>query len=668
MKNVFKVIACSLALLALPASCSKERKGAEELAQAKESVELRLPSMTASLENGEGRAATTDLNLVVGANKAGKLVPKPKFKDGEKVAVHMVLRDKSGKASGVGTLDWTYDQKTDRLVLKQTDEGNSIVVTGADFDTNSEWYVMGFIGGSLTGQKVAFMAERELYAVEETEGEELKGLKVPYVFGWTRVGVETEREKEGSSYKYGYSRKDDADMFKTVSFRPLGSVVAFKVGNSTEGSLKLNSFFVQTDAFVDNGTFDLNPNPGQVLDPQALPVLGDTDATCPIEYTPREAKVLAAGQTEAATYYAWVYPTESARKQNGAYATHIVLKGQQDGVVTNTFITDYAVKGKQLTDAKVYPLKVNATQAVRLPLEYVAENDLSSDADVFSGLAPTRLFFDLGANSRRGLFIHDWVSKMTPTVDIRKLPLTDADGSTVVFEARYRVPEHDDWAGVVPSFGAGNGPNGGLGRGWDYAASPASGFHWATGSGTLLSVDENIKIGSGDSNSSGTALLRRYSSSWVMLGSTNVIYAVRLGKLSSCTPGVRNNFGGEPARTYLPAPDNALRTAYRYTLSGQRLTIDIVHVGDDKTVTDAKSVADPAWWTARSGETISRTFNGFNWYNAQSNTFGTNWASYWASNATPEKGGHRVRWNTQVMQGAPVFQKENGLLIRPFKY
>lgn len=625
MKNIWlksKALLGLTAVLALSA-CSKEQGSAKmdaDVAQHSVStVNFTLGGLSASVDEDLPRS----ISLVLGRNKQNQLVPiRKKFTNGQKVPVHVAIRNESGTAYGTKTIEWTYSDADQQLKLHQGDAGNDIEVKGT-FSAQDKWFVAGVIGGDLTEVQrsatdqtkdpiVHVKGERVLRTSQVVAGTDLAHLKVPYAFPWTVLTMETHKEKDKNGLeKFAHGGELSAQNVLTpVTFKPQGFIIATKLGNNLADRLKMEGFSIQTDAFTDEVYFQFNPA-GTIKAGDALTVLAK-DERCPMEFSfldqanQSSTLFLEANRKDDKTCYIWAYPTEKGKTASAIRSKISFYAENQttpDKDYSNTYLTDYeytADKQKRtLADARVYTLRVNATTHVRLPLEYMADYDLAGGRDngftfaidrsvTTSSAGPLRFANrDRDGSARtdgkvEGAAYHHYYATDLPGMNadatynpqglsIATQNVIDTDGATIPFSSKYRIPDHDDLWGVLPRYGGANALNIYVDPKTGNTIDMGSTIQFNTTPGyPTVPILEEIKIGEGIT--SRTALMQYYVAIWNRprkeRGVRVTVTAIRLQKQEDgCELGnLSRLFTGEPEHLYTAALTNHLRSAYRYIM------------------------------------------------------------------------------------------------------
>lgn len=641
MKNIWlksKALLGLTAVLALSA-CSKEQGSAKidaDIAQHSVStVNFTLGALSASVDEDLPRS----ISLVLGRNKQNQLVPiRQKFTNGQKVPVHMVVRNESGTAYGTKTIEWTYSDADQQLHLHQGDAGNDIQVKGT-FSAQDKWFVAGVIGGDLTEVQrsatdqtkdpiVHVKGERVLRTSQVVEGTALAHLKVPYAFPWTVLTMETYKGKDANGLeKFAHGGELSAQNVLTpVTFKPQGFIIATKLGNNLADRLKMEGFSIQTDAFTDEVHFQFNPA-GTIKAGDALTVLAK-DERCPMEFSfldqanQSSSLFLEAKRKDDKTCYIWAYPTEKGKTASAIRSKISFYAENQttpDKDYSHTYLTDYeytADKQKRtLAEARVYTLRVNATTHVRLPLEYMADYDLAGgrdngftfalDRSVTNGSQGPLRFAnrDRDGSARtdgrvEGAAYYHYYATDLPGMNtdatynpqglsIATQDVIDTDGNTIPFSSKYRIPDHDDIWGVLPRYGGANALNVYVdpktGNTIDMGATIFFNSTFTPGYPTIPILEE-IKIGEGITAQ--TALMQYYVAIWnkprKVPGRQVTVTAIRLQKQEDgCELGnLSRLFTGEPQHLYTAALTNHLRSAYRYIMKFEGINIEGTSAGE----------------------------------------------------------------------------------------
>lgn len=670
------------------ASCAKQSESElEERTQERVLFTLNLTGLSATLEGNSDELRS----LVLEPNKDNRLIPTPKFQDGERVPVHTAIRNAKGDAYAVKTLEWIYDEKSKSLTLDRYD-GHGFTVVGTqsgNYTRGETWYIAGVIGGKLIDGEVVFEdSKRSMSASEWKEGLEFskdKNFEIPLAFDWIPVTINADLTIGTGS--------------KVARFRPMGSILHVQLGNAmTEGVLQPNEFIITSNAFATGGKFQLKPT-GQATD--VVTEQSDKLLFTPVEDCSRPYDLTAygytfpAGAVNQADHYLWVMPTAVGRSGAGIW-TQIILRGEREQSFkdyTNNFYTTATQQARPMQDGVIYHVKTNALESVRLPIEYVADYNLAGGRrDEGAGYQSSPIGIGVGGDlrfqNRRSdgslipSYYQDYVASGTPSsnvynyrillgeVDatinpqgkhINELTVWDTDDSKIPLGSKYHVPSHDEWWGTWISFGAGG----------NISPNYSGGFDWTpTANSPSGAVNEHIAVGQAYSPTQG---LRRYYTSEFskpVAGSSasnrGTIYAIRFDKPTPATgklcvePQVLDgNFLNE-SRIYYPAPDRSMRCAYRYRLMGNRLTsslvdsrnmlqVSVVYLGDNQTT--LADVQSEAWWSAQEAQrrVHTRHYTADGYY--QRGTVFKSWATYHAAELRNEASTNRVRFNQNFFQG-----------------
>lgn len=629
MKKLVKQWLAFSLTLGFFASCSQDRSEPNSIVQANgETVTLSL-SAEVSVDDDEARAINYKL-----ATKNGKLMPMPQLQDKQVVAVHTIVKSSEGVAVAK-TLNWIYNAQTRKLVLKDTQRlDNGITVSRFNNDNGVKWYISGMIGGELVSgsTQVVFNGNRQLKGTPAMEGAVIDHLDAPYAFGWTELTINTKSKRDADgSYAFASIPSN-----LSVNFRPLGSVIAYKIGNNQKaGSFTFtpNGIWVDSNTFGDMGTFQLSTDIPSTQPENALPTWTEDKCGSSMYYTfaPGHAPAaIAHGGFANRTYYTWVMPNTT---QVTTPRVRVVFKGKSSRPqtetfkdYTNTYTTDYTLKesGTQgkVTQGKVHTLTANAISLVRLPIEYVTEYNLAGGPSNQPNnirpkpeavLGPLR-FAQSHDNDQSGYYSGHQVCGYI-VVSGNFYPYSGIMGQTLdtgeKIADHYVVPSVDQWWGIFTANPSGNNVIGNLG----YYTNQ----HRFNGEIEPMTVGDNFR-GSYESD---------YSPTYYTVDNATsdaVFYAIRFKANPNCQGIDRvNDYDVTNQRkisNYFPrAVDNSLKCAYRYTRVGgadawrsnnapttpkHRVIVDVVYLGDDRTSID--DISNPAWWTARTTQTITRIF------------------------------------------------------------
>lgn len=654
----------------------------------RDSVMLRFAAEV-SVEDDQARA----LDYKLGKNAKGQLVPMPQFREGQEVEVHTIIKNNLEPSTVVAkTLKWRYDAKKKKLVLKQ-DDGHSIEVLGFNNDGGTKWYVSGLIGGALIPgtTRVTFSGERVLKGVSGNENDIVGSLNVPYAFGWTELSIDTQRpgntrDVSTHSYKYGA-----VPSTANVKFRPLGSLIAYKLGNAqTSGSYEFSpdAFTVASNAWGDQGEFQLNTDIPATKPERSLPTWKEEACGASMYYTfvPTPSTIAHNAMSDK-TYYAWAMPH---KVQPEKAEVRVMLKGRSSSAswdYTKTYFTDYAPKstGTQgfITSGKVHNLSARATHRVVLPIEHVMEYNLAggegftykaSSSPQPDGVTGNFRFAASQNNDQSGYY--NWykvVGRYHATYNPNRLNLQND-----LKNMEWFIPTLDQWWGVYPS---------------------NRNFTWTGGGG--MDFTEIM------ASFSGSKLLRAsYLSDYSAAGerpndsytTDAVVYAVRFKeRRRNCNPVEQSLYYYDPdtdvisskSHTYPYAMDNSLKCAYRFTLAGgtaswadaylgssnftNHLVIDVAYLGDELNPTDLSTISNEEWWREkkRARLVVTKVFPATAYIYAETLQVAHrgSWGAYWSVNAHPNsdtQGAMVDVYDTHVRGQVGWFAKD-GLAVRLFQ-
>lgn len=246
----------------------------------------------------------------------------------------------------------------------------------------------------------------------------------------------------------------------------------------------------------------------------------------------------------------------------------------------------------------------------------------------------------------KNIGVYNWyvcAGKQHPYYNPQGLDL--AEGFNQTNGTDYRVPEQDDWWGVMPSIArdqvdAKKGTTVGgrhhqedLTLIWDRPAATER-----------LEV---MKVGAGTSPT--TALMQAYMSEYSQGYTTDdesVVYAIRFKSVGDqqrqvvTLPFVNpDNTTEDYQRAYFPAPDDKMKCAYRYRrvfrgrlghFEYNGLIVDVVYLGENNSTTLAE-ISSPDWWSTQqtAGKVLSRAFVGTGGYAERDNTQDNFWDNKW---------------------------------------
>lgn len=614
--------------VALLASCKQDRYEPNPIVQEDRETIIFSLSAEVSVDDSELRA----INYKLGKNADGKTVPMPQFSDGQLVDVHTIIKS-SSNVSVVKTIKWRYDAQVKKLVISEAD-GYSIKVANFNNDDNVQWYISGLIGGTLdaNAKTVFFQGTRELTGVQGAEGDVVGSLEVPYAFGWTEFSIDTsgERDAEGSY------RSAKVLSSANLKFSPLGSLIAYKLGNQQTGAYTFapSGFTVSTNAFGDQGTFNLDTELPSSSSQSVLPSWIESAESSNISYRFAHNQgpgSIAHKQTASKTYYAWVMPHTV---QPTTVSTHVTMMGETSRISSKPleiFSTDYKVKTSRLAQGKIYTLRANVTTGRPfLPIDYVTDYNLAGGEGwtyTTTNISPQpdgvlgSLRFATSHNNDQSGYYHWYqvVGRRDNIDNPNGQRLQDAVDATWGSD-KYVIPTAEQWWGVYPS------------RFY---------YHFTTDTVTL-NVDEVMAFGSNHS------LLRQsykcdYSQGFSTDNATKdaVVYAIRFKNRQVTDPvtfaaDYDLEANGRKFYTYPSAPDDFFKCAYRYTRVGgrdawlssrpsiqhpnpslvnanltSRFVIDVVYLGEEIVPTTLDDISKAQWWNDKKakGLVISKTFS-----------------------------------------------------------
>lgn len=662
--------------VALLASCKQDRYEPNPIVQEDRETIIFSLSAEVSVDDSELRA----IDYKLGKNADGKTIPMPQFSDGQLVDVHTIIKS-SSNVSVAKTLKWRYDAQAKKLVISEAD-GHSIKVANFNNDDNVQWYISGLIGGTLdtNAKTVFFQGTRELTGVQGSEGDVVGSLEVPYAFGWTELSINTsgERDAEGSY------RSAKVLSSANLKFSPLGSLIAYKLGNQQTGAYTFapSGFTVSTNAFGDQGTFNLDTELSSSRSQSVLPSWIESAESSNISYRfahNQAPGAIANKQTASKTYYAWVMPHTV---QPTTVSTHVTMMGETSRISSKPleiFSTDYKVKTSRLAQGKIYTLRANVTTGrPLLPIDYVTDYNLAGgegwtytttnmNPQPDGVLGPLR-FAASHRNDQSGYY--NWYQLVGRKHNVHNPNgenLQEAIDATLGMN-KYVVPTSDQWWGIYPS------------RPYYYFSTDT----------VTLNVDDVMALGSNNN------LLRQSYKSDYSKGFSEdyankdaIVYAIRFKKRQIQEP-VTFASDYDPAsntktfHAYSSSPDDFLKCAYRYTRVGgrddwnlarpaifhpnpslvnanltNRLVVDVVYLGEEATPTSLNQISNAQWWNDKKakGLVISRTFPAAGVVKTElpeSAKIGTlvdrgGWSTYWSSSMRDLQSGRMVRsWTVDV--------------------
>lgn len=605
-------------------SCSQDATEPSVSPETGETVTLNL-SVEVSVDNEEVRA----LNHKLGENSHGQIVPMPEFADGEEVEVYTVIKsDRSGATPTIAALKWKYDAAKKKLVLRSST--HDLTIANFNNDNSTKWYISGFIGGALNGTQIEFMGTRVLKGFDGNAGEALGSMDIPYAFGWTELTIETNKGKTANSNSYRFAK---VDTEKNVKFKPLGTLLAVKLGNKQPAgayTFTLKGFTLSSNAWYDQGAFELN-TAIPATDPQKkLPEWKESTCAGDMYYTfasGHEPGAIAPNAELDKTHYVWVMPNQVV--PTGAADVRVMFKGTSSRPetadykdYTNIWFTDYTTVGKasqgKVTEGKVQTLRANASHRLSLPIEYVTEYALAGGDGFTSvpamsplpaGVQGNLRFATSHRNDQSGYY--NWYKVAGRHHAVHNPNSGNLQTAVdVAFGAdKYYLPTQDQLWGIFPSPEI-------YSRSWVATAT--------------LNRNESMRVGSGRDEFK-QSYLSDYSAGSSVNNTTSdaTIYAIRFkARLrTSCAPIRMEGWdydaatGTNRSHMYTSAPDNSLKCAYRYRRVGgssawnsrqsldTQLIVDVVYLGEE--ATELSTISSDSWWTTKQteGKVISRTFS-----------------------------------------------------------
>lgn len=699
LKKLWLIVAMGLVTLA---SCRKdERPEPQEMPKQAvgDSITFRL-SAEIGFEEDEGDLKGLTFRL---EDVNGKKIPCPQFANGQEVEVHTILKSSDGIVVAK-TLKWGYEAHDKKLHLRQA--LHNIAIPQFNSDSGRRWYISGLMapGTTLSGPgntKVVLSGTRKLLGVSGNAGDSIGELNVPYAFGWTELKIETDNESNNNGFRHTTAKN-------STSFQPLGSLIAYRLGNKlTMGRYTFTprSFTVTSDAYSDQGTFELNT---QITgpDPSAtLPTWTALQAPMEYEFASDQPLEAIAYNRLGKTYYAWVMSNfpEPARA-----STRVMIEGESSRPetatykdYTNTYFTDYTpATGSQgkVEKGKIHTLTAYATRRLGIPIEYVAEYNLAG------GVSFTDMTINGVSQQPRGIKGNLRFSNVLPNGSLSPSPHSnDLSGYYNWYEVsgthdndqnpssrnlktmvdntfgsdKYFIPEIDHWWGVYPA------PN---------VASRA----WTA---TSQSLDQNelMCVGYGE-DTLRLSYTSDYSKAFTSPSDGNettddaILYAIRFkARKSNLTPMSHywDFVNGE--HSYPSALDNSMKCAYRYrrkrgsnawinsnnTNINNRLTIDVVYLGqeEEEHETDIDAISNEGWWSTKQaeGKVISRIFpaTGYTvkYTGATSRTFTMRggWSGHWSASQSSSADAWYVRTNSSEVHGFNAWSFNLVLPVRLFK-
>lgn len=332
---------------------------------------------------GSGQTISLDLEASVGDDlrawghelvpQAGRFTLGRTLVEGDLVDVHTAISN--GTVFAAKTLKWKYTGGRLRL------EGNDAKIDLPNEGSfTGDWYICGFIGGTLDATKgeVTATPQRNLKGFTSSPTDKALNLDLPYAFGWTKLEI---RPVAGQTYKHG-------GVTGTLPvFKIQGAVVGYKLGNEqTTGQIKPIGLTVVSNAFSDTGIFTLKPSTPSDVTPGGLPKWTSTFSTTAYTFANLEPSHIAPLSRGTLTYYAWAMP---ATTPPATVNTELYIRGTRSpspGSPIRIHFSDYTpspVTGGLLTRGRVHNLSANAILPVDLPFEYVTERNVNVDGNGF---------------------------------------------------------------------------------------------------------------------------------------------------------------------------------------------------------------------------------------------------------------------------------------------
>lgn len=656
MKKVIKQWLAFGFVMGAFASCSQDRNEPSPSAKVGgEDVVLGLHAEV-SVDDSEMRA----LNYKLGKNSLGKLVPMPQFENGQLVDVHTIIKS-NRNASVVKTLKWRYDSGSKRLQLlpvvrdaQNREYKNDITIADFNADSGTKWYISGMIGGALdaNNKTVSIEGVRQLNGVVGTEGNIVGSLDVPYAFGWTELKIDTKSAKTGTSYQSAQLPSNS-----NVRFSPLGSLIGYKLGNEQNAgayTFTPSEFVVNSNAFGDSGTFNLNTNLPTTSTQTILPTWKESAADVSLVYgfsSGQTPGVIAHRQVSQKTYYAWAMPHAT---QPRVASVNVTVRGTSSDASKREYkvwATDYETKGNQLDAGRMYSLRANVTSGRPImPLDLVADYNLAGGDGLTythrsgpaSGLHLSREYTGIygplrfaGTHHNNSSGYYNWYT-VTGTRHDKYNPnqLRLQDAMDAAFGPnQYYIPSIEEWWGIFP-FGQFN---------W-WAENPGSISMTNRHQTDYPNQDELAAF-----NVGGSLLRQSYTSHYKIapietanissgpFGMTSsperlasTIYAIRFEARKSQTPLTATHFdqasGQEKSNSYPSAPNNQFRTAYRYIRGRNEkvwspsstdidryytaVRVEMVYLGDQPSVT-IETISNNEFWAQkqRQGLVVTKVFS-----------------------------------------------------------
>ena len=312
----------------------------------------------------------------------GRKISKLLADDITQVPVHCVFRSSTGE-SFAQTLLWDRIPGTQRLRLRAFELA---IPAGVDISPRSSatWYMCAVIGGDLdaTGKKVNVSQTDLRTSLKPMNSATPNSIVVPWVSPWMELA------------RSEYEGKIQVTTKGAVPFRPQGVILRINLGNQVENKTGVTldgPLVIQSNAFDDEGSFDLSPSTIVRGDmPQWVAKSAEGDAF--LKYDLASPHALQYNKMdEDKTYLVWIMPKAGVVKPE----TTVYLGGKFDDATiqhpTPYFLTDYQRKTTvaSLRNGQIRSLTAQVTQRVKLPLEYITEENgpsgpVSSVADVLA--------------------------------------------------------------------------------------------------------------------------------------------------------------------------------------------------------------------------------------------------------------------------------------------
>ena len=296
----------------------------------------------------------------------GRRISKLLADDITQVPVHCVFRSSTGE-SFAQTLLWDRIPGTQRLRLRAFELA---IPAGVDISPRSSatWYMCAVIGGDLdaTGKKVNVSQTDLRTSLKPMNSATPNSIVVPWVSPWMELA------------RSEYEGKIQVTTKGAVPFRPQGVILRIKLGNQVENKTAVTldgPLVIQSNAFDDEGSFDLSPSSIVGGDmPRWVAKSAEGDAF--LKYDLASPHALQYNKLdEDKTYLVWIMPKAGVVKPE----TTVYLGGKFDDATiqhpTPYFLTDYQRKTTvaSLRNGQIRSLTAQATQRVKLPLEYITE-------------------------------------------------------------------------------------------------------------------------------------------------------------------------------------------------------------------------------------------------------------------------------------------------------